>query len=179
MPTTTFCVCVGFHQDQGTQQPRTSATLGVSAILLLLRIWDHDGKLEPDTWMNDVAEKIPNWFESGRLYYAYTGDSSVMSIVKQLMDYTLAMGRALAPSPGRIFPIPPRTLAMSISRFTSAKRFALNETLVGYAGIWAGVLRHVSLQRGRKIPDCCLDVANMLARSVRTGTATHRCGLTV
>ena len=30
----------------------------------------------PDTWMNDIGEKIPNWFESARLYYAYTGDSS-------------------------------------------------------------------------------------------------------
>jgi hypothetical protein len=27
---------------------------------------------EPSTWMNDVGEKIPNWFESARLYYAYT-----------------------------------------------------------------------------------------------------------
>jgi hypothetical protein len=30
--------------------------------------WDKNGVLEPDTWMNDVAEKIPNWFESARLY---------------------------------------------------------------------------------------------------------------
>jgi hypothetical protein len=58
---------------------------------------DKNGVLVPDTWMNDVAEKIPNWFESGRLYYAYTGDATVMTLVKRLMDYTL--------SPGRTFPI--------------------------------------------------------------------------
>ena len=40
-----------------------------------------DGQLKPDTWMNDVGEKMPNWFESARLYYAYTGDSSVMKII--------------------------------------------------------------------------------------------------
>ena len=37
---------------------------------------------EPDEWMNDVGEKIPNWFESARLYYAYTGDTTVMNIVE-------------------------------------------------------------------------------------------------
>ena len=54
--------------------------------------WDKNGVLDPDTWMNDVGEKIPNWFESARLYYAYTGDASVMAIDKKLMDYTLAHG---------------------------------------------------------------------------------------
>jgi hypothetical protein len=54
------------------------------------------GIWQPDTWMNDVGEKIPNWFESARLYYAYTGDAEVMSIVKKLMDYTLAHGRSPA-----------------------------------------------------------------------------------
>ena len=42
--------------------------------------------------MNDVGEKIPNWFENARLYYAYTGDASVMQIAKGLVDYALAHG---------------------------------------------------------------------------------------
>ena len=42
--------------------------------------------------MNDVGEKIPNWFESARLYYAYTGDASVMQIATGLVDYGLAHG---------------------------------------------------------------------------------------
>src|SRR4030042_1995879 len=46
----------------------------------------------PDTWMNDIGEKIPNWFESARLYYAYTGDTSVMKIIHDFMDYTLEHG---------------------------------------------------------------------------------------
>jgi len=48
--------------------------------------------LEPDTWMNDIGEKIPNWFESARLYYAYSGDASVMAIVKGLVDHTVEHG---------------------------------------------------------------------------------------
>ena len=42
--------------------------------------------------MNDIAEKIPNWFENARLYYAYTGDSSVMKIMKDFIDYTIEHG---------------------------------------------------------------------------------------
>ncbi|MCX6262732.1 MAG: hypothetical protein NTY95_18170, partial [Bacteroidia bacterium] len=46
----------------------------------------------PDTWMNDIGEKIPNWFENARLYYAYSGDSSVMKIMKDFIGYTLEHG---------------------------------------------------------------------------------------
>ncbi len=46
----------------------------------------------PDTWMNDIGEKIPNWFENARLYYAYCGDSDVMRIIKDFIDYTLEHG---------------------------------------------------------------------------------------
>src|ERR1017187_6868405 len=46
-----------------------------------------NGTLEADTWMNDVGEKIPNWLESARLYYAYTGDGTVMTVAKNLLDY--------------------------------------------------------------------------------------------
>ena len=37
---------------------------------------DSNNILLPDMWMNDVGEKIPMWFESARLYYAYTGDAT-------------------------------------------------------------------------------------------------------
>ena len=42
--------------------------------------------------MNDIGEKIPNWFENARLYYAYTGDESVMTIMKNFIDYTIKHG---------------------------------------------------------------------------------------
>jgi hypothetical protein len=53
---------------------------------------DKSGVLEPDTWMNDVGEKNPSWFESARMYYAYSGDASVMAITKKLVDYALDIG---------------------------------------------------------------------------------------
>ena len=62
----------------------------------------------PDTWMNDIGEKIPNWFESARLYYAYTGDSSVMNIVRDFIDYTLDHGTS---SPEYAWPNFPYTTA--------------------------------------------------------------------
>src|SRR5687768_16097272 len=34
----------------------------------------NNGELQPDNWMNDIGEKVPNWFESARLYYSFTGD---------------------------------------------------------------------------------------------------------
>src|SRR5687767_8627543 len=41
---------------------------------------DSNNILLPDLWMNDVGEKIPNWFESARLYYAYTADIGPLNI---------------------------------------------------------------------------------------------------
>ena len=67
--------------------------------------WDRNGKLEPDTWMNDVAEKVPNWFESARLYYAYTGDASVMTIRKVWWTTQLITAPVQPVSRGQIFPI--------------------------------------------------------------------------
>jgi len=137
--------------------------------------WDQNGKLEPDTWMNDVAEKIPNWFESARLYYAYTGDSSVMSIVKQLMDYTLAHGTSPSTYAWPNFPYTNSNAGdMDFRGFTSAKRFALNETLVGYAGDMGMVYYRMYLYSGdEKYLTAALNVANLLARTARPGTATQ------
>ena len=53
---------------------------------------ENKGVLEPDLWMNDIGEKIPNWFENARLYYAYTGDSGVMKIIRDFVDYTIEHG---------------------------------------------------------------------------------------
>ena len=53
---------------------------------------DSNNILLPDQWMNDLGEKIPNWFESARLYYAYTGDIVPLNITKGMVDYLLAHG---------------------------------------------------------------------------------------
>jgi hypothetical protein len=133
------------------------------------------GLLVPDPWMNDVAEKIPNWFESARLYYAYTGDASVMRIVKNLMDYDLAHGR----SPSSFaWPNFPETAAnagdMEYRGFTNAKRFARDEIEVGYAGDMGLVYYRMYLYSGDpKYRTAALNVADTLARYARVGTSTQ------
>lgn len=46
----------------------------------------------PDTQENDWGERIPNFVEFGRLYYAYTGNMAPLNIAKNLADYALAHG---------------------------------------------------------------------------------------
>ena len=137
--------------------------------------WDENGVLKPDTWMNDVGEKIPNWFESARLYYAYTGDASVMAIDKQLMDYTLAHGTS---PPSYAWPNFPYTTTnagdMEFRGFTTGNHFALHETQVGYAGdIGLAYYRMYLYSGDKRYLTAALDVANTLARKARTGTATQ------
>ena len=97
--------------------------------------WVRNGAIEPDTFMNDIGEKIPNWFESARLYYAYSGDSSIMTIVKNLVDYTLEHGTSDA---GFAWPLFPYTTTnagdLTFRGFTSAKRFVQHEIQVDHAG---------------------------------------------
>lgn len=137
--------------------------------------WDKEGKLEPDTWMNDVAEKIPNWFESARLYYAYTGDPSVMDIVKRLMDYTVAHGTSPSTFDWPNFPYTTTNAGdMEFRGFNSAGKFALNEVQVGYGGDMGLAYYRMYLYSGdTTYRTASLNVAYTLARKVRVGTATQ------
>jgi len=137
--------------------------------------WDKDGRLDPDTWMNDIAEKIPNWFESARLYYAYTGDSSVMTIVKQLMDYTIAHGSSPSNFAWPNFPYTTTNAGdMEFRGFTSAKRFFPHETLVGYAGDMGLVYYRMYLYSGdATYLTAALNVADKLVREARAGSSTQ------
>src|SRR5205085_6444175 len=94
-----------------------------------------EGELQPDNWMNDVGEKIPNWFESARLYYAYTGDSSVMVIAEKLAAYTLEHGTSASTFAWPDFPYTTTNAGDTVfCGFTTAKRFVMHETQVDHAG---------------------------------------------
>jgi hypothetical protein len=96
---------------------------------------ENNGALEPDTWMNDIGEKIPNWFESARLYYSYTGDSTVMAIVRKFIDYTLEHGTSPSAFAWPDFPYTAANAGDTLFRgFTSAGRLALHEIQVDHAG---------------------------------------------
>lgn len=129
--------------------------------------------MEPDTWMNDVGEKIPNWFESARLYYAYTGDSSVMEIVKGLIDYSLKHGISPADFSWPDFPYTTTNAGDTIFQgFTSAKRFVLHEIQVDHAGeIGLTYYRMYKYYGEKKYLDAAVKVANTLAAKVRNGNA--------
>lgn len=134
-----------------------------------------DGQLVPDTWMNDVGEKIPNWFESARLYYAYTGDTTVMGIVRRMADYVLTHGI----SPGTFaWPDFPHTTAnagdLEFTGFTSANRFALHEIQVDHAAEIGLTYYRLFLYTGdHKYKRAAEAIANTLAAKARPGTNTH------
>ena len=132
-----------------------------------------DGHLQPDTWMNDIGERTPNWFESARLYYAYTGDISVMKIVKDLIDYTLEHGTTPSTFAWPNFPYTTTNAGDTIFRgFTSAGRFVLHETQVDHAGdMGLTYYRLYHFTGDDKYKTAAINVANTLAEKARTGTA--------
>jgi hypothetical protein len=129
------------------------------------------GVLEPDTWMNDIGEKIPNWFENARLYYAYTGDSSVMKIIRDFVDYTLEHGTSSADYAWPYFPYTTTNAGDTLFRgFTTAGRFVLNEIQVDHAGEMGLTYYRMYLFTGKKkYLSAALNVANVLAKNARTG----------
>jgi hypothetical protein len=121
--------------------------------------------------MNDIGEKIPNWFENARLYYAYTGDSSVMKIIRDFVDYTIGHGTSPSEFAWPGFPYTTTNAGDTLFRgFTTAGRFVLNEIQVDHAGEMGLTYFRMYLYTGfKKYLSAALNVANVLAKNVRTG----------
>lgn len=132
-----------------------------------------DGKMEIRDWMNDVGEKVPNWFENARLYYAYTGDSSVMKIVGDLIDYSLEHGTSPSTFAWPDFPYTTTNPGDTEFRgFSKHGRLVLHEIQVDHAGDMGLTYFRMYLFSGRqKYLTAALNVANVLAANVRVGTA--------
>ncbi len=130
-----------------------------------------DGKLEPDTWMNDIGEKIPNWFENARLYYAYTGDVSVMKLMGDFIDYVLEHGTSPVTFAWPGIPYTTTNAGDTVFRgFTSAGRFALHEIQVDHAGEMGLTYYRMYLFSGeKKYLTASLDIANVLASRTEAG----------
>lgn len=130
-----------------------------------------NGIIEPDNWMNDVGEKIPNWFENARLYYAYTGDTSVMTIVQDMIDYTLDHGTSPSDFAWPNFPYT-TTNPGDIEFRGFTKAFALHETHIDHAAEMGLTYYRMYLYSGdQKYLAAALKVANVLAAKSRPGTA--------
>ncbi len=136
---------------------------------------DKNGSLEPDTWMNDVGEKIPNWFESARLYYAYTGDTSVMTILKNFVDYTIDHGTSPSTFSWANFPYTTTNAGdLEFRGFTSSKKLVLHEVQVDHAGDMGLTYYRLYLYTGdAKYRTAAINVANTLASKVRVGTSAQ------
>jgi O-glycosyl hydrolase len=134
---------------------------------------DRDGVPEPDAWMNDIGEKIPNWFESARLYYAYTGDSSVMTLVRNLVDYTLIHGNSPSGFAWPGFPYTTTNAGDTLFRgFTNSGRFARHEIQVDHAGeIGLTYFRMYQYTLDGKYLNAAIRIADVLARYAIDGNA--------
>lgn len=136
-----------------------------------------NGKIlqEPDAWMNDIGEKIPNWFESARLYYAYTGDSTVMNIAENLAAYAIDHGMTPASFDWPDFPYTTTNAGdMEFKGFDAAKRFVLHEVQVDHAGDMGLAFYRLYLYTGKeKYKKAAVGIANTLANKARTGDAEN------
>lgn len=134
-----------------------------------------DQKMIPDTWMNDVGEKIPNWFESARLYYQYTGDRRALDIITGMINYTIDHGTSPAGFAWPGFPYTTTNAGDTLFRgFTDSKKLVLHEVQVDHAGDMGYAYYKLYLYTGNeKFKTAAVEVADALAAHARTGSATQ------
>ncbi|MEO6290530.1 MAG: hypothetical protein ABIO76_11445 [Ginsengibacter sp.] len=136
---------------------------------------DSNNILLPDMWMNDIGEKIPMWFESARLFYAYSGDIGPLTITKGMVDYLLRHG--ITP-PTYSWPNFPQSASdageMEFRGFTTAKRFSTDDVQVDHAGdIGATFYRMYLFYGDAKYKKAAINVADVLARKATEGNASN------
>ncbi|HZK63299.1 MAG TPA: hypothetical protein VFC34_04090, partial [Puia sp.] len=134
-----------------------------------------DQKMIPDTWMNDVGEKIPNWFESARLYYQYTGDRRALDIITGMINYTIDHGTSPAGFAWPGFPYTTTNAGDTLFRgFTNSKKLVLHEVQVDHAGDMGYAYYKLYLYTGNeKFKTAAVRVADALAAHARIGSATQ------
>lgn len=134
-----------------------------------------DGKIIASGPMNDIGEKIPNWFENARLYYAYTGDTSVMNIIKKFVDYTIVHGTSASDFAWPNFPYTTTNSGDTLFRgYSNSKRLVLHEIQVDHASeMGLTYYRMYQFYGDKKYLNAAMNVANVLIKYVRTGSAAQ------
>jgi hypothetical protein len=129
----------------------------------------------PDAWMNDIGEKIPNWFENARLYYAYSGDSSIMKIMKDFIDYTLEHGTSSLSFAWPSFPYSTTNAGDTLFRgFSDHPGLVLHEIQVDHsAEMGLTYYRMYQYTGEKKYLDAALNAADVLSKNAKTGTSTE------
>jgi hypothetical protein len=129
----------------------------------------------PDKWMNDIGEKIPNWFENARLYYAYCGDYDVIKIMKDFIDYTLEHGTSSKEFAWPGFPYTTTNAGDTLFRgFSNHHTLVTNEIQVDHAGeMGLTYFRMYQFTGEEKYLDAALNVAGVLSKNAKAGTAAE------
>lgn len=164
-----------FIKNRVPQSPGPSPRSNYPQYYFYCAFKDSNNLLLPDYWMNDIGEKIPNWFESARLYYAYTGDTSIMTLVTDFVDYAIEHGTSNADFEWPYFPYTATNAGDTLFRgFTSAKRFALHEIQVDHAGeMGLTYFRMYLFTKNEKYLTAALHVADVLAKKAKQGNADN------
>ncbi|MDR0792933.1 MAG: hypothetical protein LBE82_06460 [Chitinophagaceae bacterium] len=136
---------------------------------------DSANTLAPDRWMNDVGEKIPNWFESALSYYAYSGDIEPLTITKGMIDYSLQHGITPATYSWCNFPQTGADAgSVEFRGFTSANRFSTDDVQVDHAGdIGATYYRMYLFYGDEKYKEAAIHIADVLAKKTGEGNANR------
>ena len=125
-------------------------------------------------WENDVGEKVPNWVESARLYYQYSGDRAPLDYVKRLVDYSLEHGQTPANHAWPDFPVGTANAGDTEFRgFTNAPNMWVTwDCHVDLAAdIGFSMYRMFQIYGDAKYRDKAIHVANVLATNIVPGTA--------
>ncbi len=122
-------------------------------------------------WENDAGEKIPNWVESARLYYQYSGNRAPLDYVKRLVDYSLEHGQTPSDHAWPDFPVGTSNAGDTGFRgFTG--RWKLWDCHVDLAAdIGFALYRMHQLYGERRYLEKAVHVADLLAARIRPGTA--------
>ena len=124
------------------------------------------------SWENDVGEKIPNWVESARLYYQYSGNKAPLNYVQRLVDYSLDHGQTPANHAWPNFPVGTANAGDTEFRgFTDL--WALWDCHVDLAAdIGFSMFRMYQMYGDTKYRDKAIHVADVLVSHMVTGNAT-------
>ncbi len=164
-----------FVQTKAPQSPGPAPRSSYPQYYFYCAFIDSAGVLLPDMWMNDVGEKLPNWFESALSFYAYTGDIKPMTITKGMIDYTLEHGMTPSTYSWPNFPQSASDAGhLEFRGFTSAKRFSTDDVQVDHAGdIGATFYRMYLFYGDEKYKTAAINVADVLAKKINKGNATQ------
>jgi len=138
--------------------------------------------LHGTAWPHNPAGLYGMFADSGAAYYAYSGDRAVVELVESLLDYELAHGTT--PSDWAWGRVPYASSDHGAREFRGAHSFLYSKNpavgdgygviepdKVGELGM--GYLKFYELTGEVRYRDAALACADLLARHVRAGDATH------